>query len=505
MPLPTNVREEDIVDLEDPAADVPPLDDAEEEKRIQGEIDRLAGMPLWKMERHIHEAANSCDLPVSAMRKLVKAAQRGEDAGKEMVFPEIDPWPDEVDGSNLLIDIVRMLDRYLFLPPGAATAIALWILHAHAHDTAYISAILALTSPTPACGKTTTMEIIGALVPKPLSASNITSAALFRAVEKWSPTLLVDEADTFIRDSDELRGIINCGHNRSSAYVIRTVGDGYEPMQFKTWAPKVIALIGKLPPTLASRAIHIELTRLKEGEARQEVRADKMAHLKPLRRMAARWVENNADDLRKGEPDIPAALSGRTADNWRHLLAIADVAGGDWPERARKAAEVLSSEDDSRTASELLLSDIRDLFEIKGVDRMFSKDIALELERMEGRPWPEWKGGKPISANQIARILSGFKVKSQTIWIGEDSAKGYTLDQFDDVFSRFSDIKTSIRQNPQKTAENHASQNVSKQGDLTFSNPLKPAENCGVGRVDVLETPKPGIESNGAWNAEFDA
>ena len=166
--------------------------------------------------------------------------------------------------------------RHVVLPVGGADAAALWTLHAHAHDTAAISPILAITSPTPECGKTTLLTLLGALVPKPLAASNITAAPLFRAVEKWRPTLLIDEADTFLRDSDELRGIINSGHNRGAAFVIRSVGDDHEPRQFMTWAPKVIALIGKLPPTLASRAIHIEMRRLGPGETVEPVRADRL-------------------------------------------------------------------------------------------------------------------------------------------------------------------------------------------------------------------------------------
>ena len=149
-----------------------------------------------------------------------------------------------------------------------------------------------------------------ALVPRPLPASNITSAALFRAVEKWCPTVLVDEADTFLRDSDQLRGVLNCGHNRGAAYVIRTVGDDHEPRQFKTWAPKAIALIGKLPETLASRAIPIELRRMAIGETVEPIRADRLDHLKPLARKAARWAADKWRPCAQTEPAIPAGPNG---------------------------------------------------------------------------------------------------------------------------------------------------------------------------------------------------
>ena len=92
--------------------------------------------------------------------------------------------------------------------------------------------MLGITSPTPECGKTTCLTFLGALVPRACPASNITTAALFRAVEKWQPTLLIDEADTFLKNSDELRGVLNSGHQRSNAYVIRTTGDDHEPKRF---------------------------------------------------------------------------------------------------------------------------------------------------------------------------------------------------------------------------------------------------------------------------------
>ena len=87
----------------------------------------------------------------------------------------------------------------------------------------------------------------------PLLSGNITPAALFRAVEAWKPTLLIDEADTFAKMSDELRGILNAGHTRDTAFVVRAEGDSNEPRMFSTWAPKMVAAIGRLPDTIEDR------------------------------------------------------------------------------------------------------------------------------------------------------------------------------------------------------------------------------------------------------------
>src|SRR5262245_1023635 len=240
------------------------------------------------------------------------------DAADFLIDPE--PWSEPVDAARLLDDITNVASKHLVLPKGAAEVLALWVLHAHAHDCFDISPVLAITSPTPECGKTTCLTLLGALVPRPCHAANITAAALFRAVEKWQPTLLIDEADTFLKNSDELRGVLNSGHQRSSAFVIRTTGDDHELRQFRTWAPKAVALIGKLPPTLASRAIHIELRRKMVSESVERLRSDRVDHLEPLCRQAARWVADNSISLRTADPMMPEALSGRAADNWRPLV-----------------------------------------------------------------------------------------------------------------------------------------------------------------------------------------
>ena len=236
------------------------------------------------------------------------------------------------------MDAIR---SHLILPPGAAETIALWIIFTHCFDAFEIAPVLSLTSPTPECDKTTALALLSAIVPRPLQSSNVTAAVVFRAVEKWRPTLLIDEADTFLHDSDELRGVLNSGHNRRSAIIIRTVGDDHEPKQFSTWCPKAIAKIGKLPPTLTSRSIHIQLQRKTPAEVVEPLREDRISHLEPLARKAARWAADNFAVLKASDPELPATLHSRIADNWRPLIAIADQFGGEWPERARRIAQNL--------------------------------------------------------------------------------------------------------------------------------------------------------------------
>jgi hypothetical protein len=178
--------------------------------------------------------------------------------------PEIEPWPQAVDGETLLTDLVNAFGSLLSLPPGAAVALALWVIFSHAIDIFDIAPRLAITSPTKRCGKTRLMKVLARLTRRPLLSSNLTPASVFRVIDATRPTLLIDEADTFATLRPELRGILNSGHEHAGAFVIRTI-DG-EPRSFSTFAATAVAAIGKLPDTWADRSIAIELRRKKRGE-----------------------------------------------------------------------------------------------------------------------------------------------------------------------------------------------------------------------------------------------
>jgi putative DNA primase/helicase len=197
------------------------------------------------------------------------AAERKEDCtvgqGKQLELPEPEPWPEPVDGAALIGGLEAAINRYVVLPKDAAFTCALWALHAHCFDAFTCTPRLAITAPEKRCGKTTLIDVIALLVPKVLTTANISAAALFRTVELARPALLIDEADTFLGENEELRGILNSGH-RAGGQVIRAVGEDFEPRAFSTHCPVAIAQIGKLPDTLADRSIHISMKRRAPGE-----------------------------------------------------------------------------------------------------------------------------------------------------------------------------------------------------------------------------------------------
>src|SRR5215467_2712903 len=365
---------------------------------------RLGGLAYQKQRL---QEAKRLRIPVAALDKLVRQAQaRAEDSSAELPHWKVEPWNEPVDGAVLLSDIERVFARYVFLPTGASVALALWTLHAWTMDAGDISPFIVLVSPTKRCGKTTVMIILSYLTPRAELASNISPSALFRYVEEIRPTLLIDEADSFVKDNEELRGILNSGHTKAAAYVIRNVeiNGEHRPRRFSTWAPKAIATIRELADTLEDRAAVLTLQRKPRSAKVERLRKRDNAEFAVLRQKAARWAADNFAKLADPDPQIPDALNDRAADNWRPLLAIADLAGGDWPNRAREAACILCGDGhDAVSANELLAADIRKAFE--GKEEIRSADLIAQLVADPERPWAEWKNGKPLTQKQLAALL----------------------------------------------------------------------------------------------------
>jgi Protein of unknown function (DUF3631) len=334
-------------------------------------------------------------------------------------------------------------------------ACALWILHTYVIRHFMISPKLFVHSPMKECGKSTLFDILNHLVARPLLAENITTATCFRIIAKHQPTLLIDEVDSFLKENDELRGVLNASH-RYDGRVPRLIGagDDYEPRNFKVYAAVALAGIGWLHPTLMSRSIVIDLQRAGRNDQLEPLRIGKTDHLDELARRIVRWVTASEERIAAMEPAMPGDLVNRAADNWLPLLAIADAAGGEWKERARAAATGLSAGAPSDSL-EMLLSDIRDVFygraepqEPPKLSRAISKRPLKEMKSAElvealtaipGHPWGEvGKSKKPLTQHQLASRLRPLRIMTKKLHPpGEASANGYLFADLEAAFERY--------------------------------------------------------------------
>ena len=462
-----------------------------EEPTIEA-IQRLADQPSVEYERVRKDEAKRLGIRASALDREVKAARKnGQDEDGLGLF-EPDPWPEEVDGDDLLDRIVCALCRHVVMPPHAAEAVALWVVHTHAFENWRHTPRLGVLAPEKECGKSTLLDTLKEMAPRAIKTESLSTATMFRAVDQFRPTLLIDEFDTFLKDNEELRGALNAGHARGGRH-LRCEGDDNKIRAFKTFAPAALAGIGRLPETLADRSILITLQKRKPGEYVEDFRDDRANHLHELASQAARWVKDHEVTLRHAEPDMPRGIHNRRADNWRPLLSIADTAGGEWPARARTAAVVLTRDagDDTASIRVQLLEVLRTIFNEVGEDRLFSEEIVDRLHQMEDSLWPEYgKQRKPISKNQVARLLKPFGVTPSTIRREEKTGKGYKLRTFEDLFARYLDLEkgdnaltppdqTVTTSQVTDTAGFGQNQTVTKESVVTVRNPPKAIDTAG--------------------------
>ena len=344
-------------------------------EKIEAAILSLAALSEVAYETVRKDEAKALKIDVRFLDKKVKEARKAstpagagpsaEEAEKPAAISTLEPWPEAVDGQELAGELTAAFKRHVIMTDDEALAAALWCLHSHAIDAATISPILMVKSPERRCGKTTAMKILKWLAAESLMASNLTASSVYRVVDQWHPSLIIDEGDSFLKNSDELRNVLNSGHDREGAYVIRTAqtSKGFEVKTFSTWGAKAMALIGTAPDTLEDRSITIKLRRKLRSEKIVTLRGQAQ-NIKNLGRKAARWVADHLEELRGHDARVPSQITNdRAADNWRTLLSIADMLGGEWPAKARAAALAIEGVEDEPDAGQTpglrLLADCR--------------------------------------------------------------------------------------------------------------------------------------------------
>jgi hypothetical protein len=365
-----------------------------------------------------------------------------------------------VELANVLDSISEFLQRYVvFSSPAQPTAIALWVAHAWALDAFDYTPYLRVDSPEKQCGKSRVLDCVEPITPKAWRTISPSEAVLFREIDRDRPTLLLDETDTlFCNGKDDraesLRALLNAGFERK-ARVPRCVGQGssFAVQHFAVFCAKAFAGIGSLPDTIRDRCILIRLVRKSRDESVERFRKrEAEAVAAPISAALEAWAKckENIAALRVSRPIIPGELSDRQADICEPLLAIADLAGGEWPERSRNALVLLcatEAEDDSLGVK--LLSAIRDAF--VNVDRLATKELLERLINQEtDAPWAGWwendlrNGNTRGPAARLARLLKPYGIKARVIRLPDNTTpRGYLQQDFEDAWRRYCPSKTA--------------------------------------------------------------
>lgn len=359
-------------------------------------------------------------------------------ARKTKDIPEqLDEWPYKFDMADVADEMANTIKKHCVLTPEETDAIALWIVASYAIEAFQIFPRLALISPEMRCGKSTTMHVISALCRDGLQVSNLTPAILFRLADAFEVTLLIDEADTFIKDGDpELIGLVNSGHNKSTATTLRCAGDDHKPRAFRTWMPMVLASIGELPRTIMDRSITINLRRKMRGEGVTRVSGDIEERLCPLRRKTLTWCIASFRKLQDKPIDPPDKGNDRALDNWIPLFTIAEYIGGDWPTRCNRAYSSLTTETELPLQTHLL-ADINRVFKQHTELKISTEELIGKLCADTEAPWLTCNYGKKLTPRFMAKLLKPYSITPKTMRWGETTKRGYEREQFQDAFERY--------------------------------------------------------------------
>jgi putative DNA primase/helicase len=404
-------------------------------------IARLSHLPQLDYDRQRKAEAIKMGIKVSTLDDEVSRIRPKAEQDEALPFELVEPYHQPVQLSQLLDEVAVIIRRFIILEPHQADCVALWIAFTWLTESVQVSPLLLVNAPERACGKSQLLDLVSRLVARPLAVANCSSAALFRSIELWSPTLTIDEADTFFRENLELAGLINAGHTRSNAFVLRTVGDDHTPTRFSVWCAKALAgiLLEKhLPDATMSRGLIINLRRKLPSESVERLRHAEANDFSLLASKLARFARDFSDEVNASRPTMPESLDDRSQDNWEPLFSVAMCASKTWLDRATSSALLLASNDtDNESTGAELLTDIRNIFDAKSFLKISFKDLLAKLIDDDELSWSTYNRGKPITARQITKRLIAFGIKSKAIRLGNDVSKGFDLDQFAEAFARY--------------------------------------------------------------------
>jgi hypothetical protein len=406
--------------------------------------------------------------------------------------------PSRAEGAGLLAELHAALCRYVVLPsPDAADAVTLWIAASHAQPAWEHAPCLAVVSPLKRCGKSRLLDVVAETCWAPLITVNATIAAVVRSIGQDPPSLLVDEADTLwgtrkqADNNEDLRGLLNAGHQRNRP-MLRWDVTTRTAEHLDTFAMAMLAAIGELPDTIMDRAVVIRMRRRAPGEQVDPYRTRRDAPpLNQLRDRLTAWAREHLGELHHAAPVMP--LEDRAADTWEPLVAIADLAGGDWPARARTAATAMTAaeadHEEDTSAGVRLLGDLREVFDQADAEALYSTTILERLHKLDEAPWADWYGHL-LRPRELAKLLRPYDLRPRTVREGGTGRplKGYARADLHDAWRRYLPPPA----HPAHPA--HDGESAAQRPPRDVSGPEPPPDTSGTSRghvSDVSDGPDP--------------
>lgn len=354
----------------------------------------------------------------------------------------------DLDGAEVLCEVERFLSCFVCYPTASArVAHTLWIAHTWLMNQWDVTPRIAFLSPEPGSGKTRALEVTAPLVPRSIHAVNVSPAYLFRKVSDPAglPTILFDEIDTVFgpkaHGNEDTRGMLNAGFRRG-AFAGRAVASknggpvGIE--ELPAYAAVALAGLDDLPDTIMSRSILVRMrhrTPAEKIEPWRQRNGELIAQ--PLAERLASWTTAHSALIDLASVQLPPEVTDRDADMWESLIAVADLAGGQWPSLARQSAVemILASKDRAPTVGVQLLRDVRTVF--SDYDFLASSEVVRHLHDLPDSPWLDTGYGKPLTPQKLAISLAKYEVKPIQDRILGETVRGYRRRDLQDAWTRY--------------------------------------------------------------------
>lgn len=400
----------------------------DKERRLIACIDELAELNDIKLHLALSEVTREFKLSKDKVLSLVHEHKQGG------LVAEIEPYHEPVTHDEIYNALYSLVHEHIAIDEPLKVAFVLWVIFTYLTDISDIAPIAWITAPERQCGKSTLLGLFERVVNKPMAFNNITQAVLYRVMEQFKPTLLIDEIDTSLKDKNELLGIVNAGYSRHASNVPRMNQDkGGIVEKFDVFGAKVFSGIGEMKGTFASRAIRFELRRKTNSDKVKRFNKRTLPYetTNEIQSKVKRWAVDNRQAVQAVQTPL-LQINDRDFDNWEILLQIATVLGV--YDKALQACLTICNRKDEPSLNEMLLSDIRDIF---NVERMSSTDLLEKLNFDSEKCWQTLNNGSPLTSHQLAKKLKGFGIVSKNMRINSIQVKGFDKADFVKTWAQY--------------------------------------------------------------------
>jgi hypothetical protein len=405
-----------------------------EQKKREAVFAEIADLPKLTHEARLKEAAARLgeDLEILMEEFEVFLAAR--------TIPEdLQPWDEPVDVAELLGAIEAKFRRYVVAADAIVTASTLYAPFTYVVEVATHAPKLVFTFPERDAGKSIAQDVLHWMVLRPYAAVEATGAAIYRIIDRLRPTLLLDESDTLFARSNVLAHIINASWANNRRKVPRVTPSGKTVEEFDVYGAQIISMKGlRMPDTVLSRSIVCLIWPKLASELVEEFTYQDDDEFKIIRRKLLRFAIDNAVALRDAKPEFPPGFNNRIRVNWKLPLAIAELAGDEWPERVRNAALELETDRDEPSEAIRLFQALQDVW--GKMETWISESLCKALAKHPSGEYADFRGRGPITPHQLAAVLRPFGIRPihnlHPTGRSDDNRGGYRRAQFENAWAR---------------------------------------------------------------------